>query len=192
MIEHMLVIAASTLSAARFNNHTQQSTCSSRLLCASSDSFANVRDALAPVCICFGAFVLMELSVPFLMARGKVKQLQEGTLELLLLFYPVVFLFMTFDTIPAISTVATRHMAAYMLLDSLNQTNTLHQVIPIFAMCILIAWIWQEGMPMPIADSPGFSVGCSSFAHLLGVIMCRMCIPGLKWIVYRVMTGLGN
>ena len=189
MIEHALVIATSTLSAARFNNHSKKMTCSGESLCAASDALATVDEALLPILMCFTAFVGMQLNLPSLVGRGRVMQLQDATQKILILFYPTLLVWVQFHKYPAITSIAVRHSVAFLLMGSARDGKVFQKVLALLGLGALGVWIWQEGLPMPIFESPGVSVGCSAMAHLVGILSSRLILPALQWVFARTVIG---
>lgn len=182
MLEHALVILASTMTAARFNNQTQNMTCAHvDFSCKEADFMSTLHTAMFPVVIAFSVLVVIHLSLPFLQPYEKVQQLQDGTSKLLLLSYPIPLLLFTYEKYPAITTITVQHTVAFILWNGLQEHNFFHKLTFIAGFMVLLLWIWQEGLPMPVLENPGVSVSCSTKAHLIGIVTTGIVLPGIQW-----------
>lgn len=190
MLEHALVILSSTMTAARFNNNPLNMTCSlTDTSCKQADTMSTLNIAMFPVVIAFLVLVVIHLSLPFMPTCEKIHQLQNGTSRLLLLVYPISLLLFTFEHYPALTTTTVLHAVSFILWDGLQTHNPFHILIFTAGLIILLLWTWQEGLPMPVFETPGVSIGCSTKAHLTGIVSSRIVLSCIQWATKQTLLN---
>ena len=183
MIEHVLMIVSSTMTAARFNNSTRNMTCSaSSASCENADAMATLQSAMIPVVIAFCALIVIHLSLPCMKTWEKIQQLKHGTAQLALLAYPIALLLVAFEYQPAVTTVTVQHAVAFILWSGLQDDNMFHRVVFMSSFLGLLLYAWQEGLPMPVFENPGVSISCSTKAHLIAIVSTGVVLPAIGWV----------
>ena len=188
MIASFLFMCACTFTAARFNQITRAETCKSEHSCSSVNRLINPMHALFPLCVVFGAFVLMDVPMATLPSAVKVRRLKRCASRLLLLTPCLGLLWYAFQTFQTLSTMIVCHSAVFLLSNNKEAVSTYETFVSLVALGVLLVWTVQEGPPVPVFESPGIDVCCGHMTHLVGVVFTHLVTPLLGWFLRQLLA----
>ena len=188
MLSHCLLMAVSTLTAARFNSERHHSTCSSDSLCIAVNPAVTPLHVIFPVAVCLACFVVIHMPVVLLGSATQMRRIQDSTVQLILLGLVILFQLCAVRASPALVTTVSTHAVVFLLTKGDLQCSVLEWSARLSTLCVLLAWVWDQGVPLPIFPAPGVSVCCGAVTHLAGISSSALLIPVFRQLLTRFLV----
>lgn len=187
MILSVIYMGACTWAAARLNGNLRADTCQKHDACSYMDQKITPLHALVPLCLAFGAVIIMDVPSATLTSVLKVRRIKHSIGRLLLLTPLLVLMGSAFRLYPALSTIIISHSVVFFFSFKCNFTSWYENAITTLCLLLLFGWTLHEGPPIPVIESPGVEVCCGYLTHLSGVVAAHLYIPALDWFVEKLL-----
>lgn len=187
MILSVIYMGVCTLAAARLNGNTRPETCQNDNRCSQMDKMVTPLHVLFPLCLAFGAVIIMDVPAATLPSALKVRRLKQSTCKLLLLTPLLVLMGSAFQLYPALSTIIISHSVVFLFSFNFYLMNWYETTITTCGLLLFFGWTLHEGPPIPIIESPGVDVSCGYMTHLSGVVAAHLYVPAMNWLVTKLL-----
>lgn len=144
---------------------------------------------LVPLALPWGVVLITHTPTVLLASRDRTRQLCAATAQVLVVWTAGVGAAWVYNRSPPMGYAVSLHSAARILLVSSDPGVVVGHRVDTWlrwgGACILCAWAWQMGPPLPAIDLPGFPLGPGALSHLMAMLASDLLIPPLRALAER-------
>lgn len=169
------LVAGTTLAASRLPVDPKQSPGCGPSICARTDELVGPHHVVLPMVSALCLVLFANVPTLLLASQTRVRDLAGATAQLTLLQLALLAVSYAYTLCKSHAYALSCHLALLFLSRPLPPTllvsRQVFALVRLAAVCVLLAWAWQSGPPLPILDAPALSGCCGSRAHLLAWLL---------------------